>query len=129
MDRSIPMAGRIEQAKGFAALFEALTEDNLRALELRIGEHGSDFERLRERHERRGIVFLGRLDYLEVVAELLASDLAVVPSIWEEPCGITMLEAMPSACRCWLYEGTARQNLSNTPQPRNSSARSAILRS
>ena len=129
MDRSISMAGRIEQAKGFAALFEALAEDDLRALELRIGEHGSDFERLRERHERRGIVFLGRLDHLEVVAELLACDLAVVPSIWEESCAITMLEAMPSACRCWLYEGAARQNLSNTPQPPNSSARSAIPRS
>ena len=37
--------------------------------------------------------FTGFIDYKEIPSYLKAADIAVVPSMWEEPCGLTVVEA------------------------------------
>ena len=40
------------------------------------------------------IVFTGFVDYKEIPSYLKMADIAVVPSMWEEPFGLTVVEAM-----------------------------------
>ena len=86
--------GRIEENKGFSALLAALSDTALRSLDIRVGGAGPGLLSLRERHEKRGVAFLGWLSYPDVVTEILNADAVVVPSILEEACGTTILEAL-----------------------------------
>lgn len=88
------MVGRIDQAKGFSAFLSSLSESEINRLDIRIGGLGPDFERLKSLYCERGVAFLGWLDYSSVVDEILRADIAVVPSVWEEPFGTTTLEAL-----------------------------------
>ena len=88
------MAGRLDVTKGFAGLLLAMDDDAVRALDIRVGGLGEDFSRLREVHERRGVLFLGWLEYPDVVREVLAADGVIVPSICEEACSTTILDAL-----------------------------------
>lgn len=42
------------------------------------------------------VVFTGYVDYADMPAYLKAANVAVVPSVWDEPFGLTVLEAMAS---------------------------------
>ena len=90
----IIMAGRLDETKGFSALLAALSDTALRSREIRVGGVGPDLLSVRERHEKRGVAFLGWLSYPDVVTEIVNADAVVVPSIWEEPCGTAILEAL-----------------------------------
>lgn len=43
---------------------------------------------------RQNIIFTGYIDYKDVPAYLHLADIAVVPSVWEEPFGLTCIEAL-----------------------------------
>lgn len=45
-------------------------------------------------HLENSIVFSGFIDYKDVPRYLKAADVAVLPSMWEEPFGLTVIEAM-----------------------------------
>ena len=88
------MAGRIDETKGFRALFRALKPEAFRSLQIRVAGEGSDAISLREEFGNRGIEFLGWQTYEVVIRETLNASVAVVPSVWEEPCSTSVLEAL-----------------------------------
>jgi glycosyltransferase involved in cell wall biosynthesis len=55
---------------------------------------GPDLAKLRQRFTGAWIEFLGWTPYSEVVRLTKRAKIAVVPSVWEEPCGTTILEAL-----------------------------------
>jgi glycosyltransferase involved in cell wall biosynthesis len=64
-------------------------------------------KRLQEESEsiKEQVVFTGFIDYQDMPSYLKAADVVVVPSMWEEPFGLTVLEAMAAgvpliATRC-----------------------------
>lgn len=88
------IAGRIHETKGQITFLETITDDILGHIELRIAGDGPDFDFLKEKHEKRGVVFLGWQSQTAVYLETILADVCVVPSIWEEPCGTVSLEAL-----------------------------------
>ena len=87
-------AGRIDQAKGFSSLLQVLDDTMLQRLDLVIAGDGPELAHLREQHAGRGVRFLGWCQPATVLAWTRAAQVCVVPSIWEEPCATTVLEAL-----------------------------------
>lgn len=98
-------SGRLTKEKGILQLIKAIKTTDLSSLRLLIigaSAYGKDksptpfIQQLREEAEpvKNQIVFTGYVDYQQVPAYLKMSDLAVVPSVWEEPFGLTVVEAM-----------------------------------
>jgi len=88
------MAGRIDRAKGFSALFDAMPDSLLTQLDIQVAGDGPDLEYVRNKHEPRGVKFMGWQPLHAVLQATVNADACVMPSIWEEPCGTTMLEAL-----------------------------------
>jgi glycosyltransferase involved in cell wall biosynthesis len=88
------IAGRLHSTKGQAALLDSLPDSLLKQIELRIAGDGPDLAELKEKHEIRGVKFLGWLSQEDIYLETMHADACVVPSIWEEPFGTTTLEAL-----------------------------------
>lgn len=90
-------AGALFHYKGFGpmlASLEAAAAQHPRPYRLRLAGSGPLEGQLRERHAGPQIEFLGWTAYPAVVTELLAADAVLVPSIWEEPCATSILEAL-----------------------------------
>ena len=88
------IAGRVHSTKGQAALLDEMPDSLLKQIEVRIAGDGPDLIALKEKHEKRGVVFLGWLSQQDVYKQTMLADACVVPSIWEEPFGATSLEAL-----------------------------------
>lgn len=93
--RTLVYAGRLSEEKGIDVAVEAWSRlvdrpDDARFLV--IGE-GPLEDHLRQR-AIPGVEFLGRRPPAEVAATLATARLAVVPSVWSEPFGLFILEAM-----------------------------------
>jgi glycogen(starch) synthase len=87
-------AGRIDRAKGFSAFLNALDDDLILRVDLVIAGDGPELAGLRQQHAARGVRFLGWCPPETVLAWTRAAEVCVVPSIWEEPCATTVLEAL-----------------------------------
>jgi glycosyltransferase involved in cell wall biosynthesis len=87
-------AGRIDAAKGFAAWLNETTDEALRCMQIRIAGDGPDLPALRSKHEARGVEFLGWCGSAQVMAQIRVADVCIVPSVWDEPCATTVLEAL-----------------------------------
>ena len=102
----ICFVGRIVEEKGIEELICAIRQMNNKKIKLLIiGSHNfgddnqSDFSKKMELQFQRmnqQIVFTGFVDHDNVWKYYYISDFAVLPSKWEEPAGLTMIEA--SAC-------------------------------
>lgn len=88
------LVGRIDAAKGFGAFLDALPADLLRHWRFRVVGDGPQRADLQARHGPRGIEFAGQLPLVEVYQETASAALCIVPSVCEEPCGTTLLEAL-----------------------------------
>jgi glycosyltransferase involved in cell wall biosynthesis len=88
------MAGRIDSTKGFGALLAAIPAPRLAEMQVRIAGDGPDFAKLRDHYSPLGVEFLGWENHDRVVEEARAADVCVVPSICEEACATTVLEAL-----------------------------------
>ena len=96
-------AGRINANKGIQYLLDAFLEcKNNDLILLVVGSHNfgssqhSDFERnLYEKFSKLAgqIVFTGFIPYEEMWKYYALADIGVFPSMWNEPAGLTMLEA------------------------------------
>ncbi|MBR1394129.1 MAG: glycosyltransferase family 4 protein [Prevotella sp.] len=99
-------SGRLREEKGILPLIQAVKKlDTIPHLKLLIigasgygkGQQPSPFV-LRLTAECESIssqvVFTGFIDYHDVPSYLKMADVAVVPSMWEEPFGLTVVEAM-----------------------------------
>lgn len=90
-------AGALFSYKGFGPLLSALeaaAADQPRAFRLRLAGSGPLEAELRERYASAQVEFLGWTPYATVVTELLGADAVLVPSVWDEPCATSILEAL-----------------------------------
>lgn len=85
--------GRLTVSKGIELMLDALTPLVPVACEILVGGTGDQqYEAmLKSRYEPRGVQFLGRVDAVQFLAGI---DVLVVPSLWHEPFGLVLSEAM-----------------------------------
>lgn len=90
-------AGAMFAYKGFGPLLAAITSSAVsqrRDFQLRLAGSGPLEAPLRQQYAGGTVEFLGWCAYSKVVAEVLAADAVIVPSVWEEPCATSILEAL-----------------------------------
>lgn len=102
----IVFTGRITEEKGIKELTDAFIKLNREDLMLLVvgshnfgGSNTTSFEQnLKEKFSKLGskIKFTGFIPYKEIWKYYKIADLSVLPSIWQEPAGLTMLEACAS---------------------------------
>ena len=99
-------SGRINKDKGISELIDAMLEiqeiPNIKLLVLgstffdNSKQEDEFFKNLRKKSEiiKRNIIFTGFIPYEKVPLYLQLADIAVLPSMWNEPFGLTIVEAM-----------------------------------
>jgi len=94
------LVGRIDAGKGFGE-FLAQVQGWLPAhARISIVGDGPLRTPLEQRYAGPQVRFLGWLPYDEVIRMSARSHLLVIPSVWEEPCGTTILEALALGKQC-----------------------------
>ena len=105
-DFIIIFSGRLTEEKGILQLIQAIrqTQDipNIKLVIIGASTYGKDehptpyIKRLMAESEpiKDNVVFTGFVNYNQVLSYLKMADIAVVPSMWEEPFGLTVVEAM-----------------------------------
>lgn len=88
------IATRLDEAKGVGAFLAALEGRLPHGRRVTVAGDGPDLPMLRQRFTKGWVEFLGWTPYSEVVRLTAKAKVAVVPSVWEEPCGTTILEAL-----------------------------------
>ena len=105
-DFVIVYSGRLTKEKGILELIKALVQlkdiPQLKLLIMGASFYGKDkipnhfIKELQDTAHiiRDKVIFTGFIDYNLIPSYLKMADIAVVPSIWEEPFGLTVVEAM-----------------------------------
>lgn len=105
-DFVIVYSGRLTEEKGILQLIQAIKQakiiPNLKLLIVGASAYGKDkaptsfIKQLEEESNsiKDKVVFTGYINYDQVPSYLKMADIAVVPSMWEEPFGLTVVEAM-----------------------------------
>jgi glycosyltransferase involved in cell wall biosynthesis len=90
----ILFVGRIDQAKGVTALLDALRATGDSSYRVDVIGDGPDRTACESRHAGPQVRFHGWKLQADALAETARAGRIVVPSIWEEPCGTTILEGL-----------------------------------
>lgn len=105
-DFIVAYSGRLNEEKGILPLILAIKKlksiPNLKLLIIGASSYGKDkhstqfVERLEKEAEsiKDKVIFTGFVDYHQVPSYLKMANIAIVPSMWEEPFGLTVVEAM-----------------------------------
>lgn len=105
-DFIIIFSGRLTEEKGILQLIQAIkqTQDipNIKLVIIGASTYGKDYnptsyiKQLMAESEpiKNHVVFTGFVNYDQVLSYLKMADIAVVPSMWEEPFGLTVVEAL-----------------------------------
>ena len=104
-DFIIVYSGRLTKEKGILELIQAihqLNNTNIKLLVIGADAYGANqrttkfIQNLQDEALKiqDRIKFTGYIDYQEIPSYLKLADIAVVPSMWEEPFGLTVVEAM-----------------------------------
>lgn len=105
-DFIIVYSGRLTEEKGILQLIRAIKQlqetNNLRLMIVGASAYGKDkqptifIKQLEKESEsiKDKVIFTGFVSYDKIPSFLKMADLAVVPSMWEEPFGLTVVEAM-----------------------------------
>ena len=105
-DFIVVYSGRLTEEKGILQLIQAIKQANkipyLKLLIVGASAYGKDktptsfIKQLEEESNpiKNKVVFTGYINYVQVPSYLKMADIAVVPSMWEEPFGLTVVEAM-----------------------------------
>ncbi len=86
--------GRIDEAKGVMALLDELSRLDTHAMQFDIIGDGPYRAACEARHAAPNVRFLGWHVQAEALAATAHAGRIVVPSLWEEPCGTTILEGL-----------------------------------
>jgi glycosyltransferase involved in cell wall biosynthesis len=97
----ILLSGRIDVYKGFVDLLDVVNDAALSRFEWRLAGDGPLMPRLRERHGHRQIQFLGFLSQEQLMPETAAASLVLVPSVCDEACATSILEALGFGVQVW----------------------------
>ena len=102
----IVFSGRLTPEKGILELILAIknirSTINCKLLIIGASAYGKDkqptpfIQKLKNETEsiNESVLYTGFVDYKDIPSYLKATDIAVVPSMWEEPFGLTVVEAM-----------------------------------
>lgn len=105
-DFVIIYSGRLNEEKGILQLVQAIKQlrnlSNIKLLIIGASFYGKDkkntlfVQQLEKESDsiKDKVVFTGFINYHQVPSYLKMADIAVVPSMWEEPFGLTVVEAM-----------------------------------
>jgi glycosyltransferase involved in cell wall biosynthesis len=91
---SLFIAGKLYPAKGIEAFLRELAPRLPQHVQLSIAGDGRDEARLRAEFASAQVEFLGWCSQDQVLRRTAAADAVIVPSVWEEPCATTILEAL-----------------------------------
>jgi glycosyltransferase involved in cell wall biosynthesis len=94
------LVGRIDTGKGFREFLAAAHGRLPRDAALVIVGDGPGRAALEREYGGEQVRFLGWQPYPDVIALSARSHVCVVPSVWEEPCGTTVLEALALGKQC-----------------------------
>jgi glycosyltransferase involved in cell wall biosynthesis len=94
------LVGRIDTGKGFREFLAAAHGRLPRDAALVIVGDGPERAALEREYGSEQVRFLGWKPYRDVIALSARSHVCVVPSVWEEPCGTTVLEALALGKPC-----------------------------
>lgn len=86
-------AGKLYGPKGIEQLLEHMAGRLPSHMTWRIAGDGEE-DRLRRRFRGEPVHFLGWQSYADTIALTRQADAVIVPSVWEEPCATTVLEAL-----------------------------------
>lgn len=103
-DRTVVFTGRLNPEKGIKELMLAFNEAKIDNCKLIIvgsyyfqnglkSEYEEELEKISERAKDR-IIFTGFVDYKEMPTLYKVADVVALPSIWNEPAGLTIIEAI-----------------------------------
>ena len=102
----IVFSGRLTPEKGIMELIlsikKVISTINCKLLIIGASAYGKDkqptpfIQKLEEETKpiKDSVIYTGFVDYKDIPSYLKAADIAVVPSIWDEPFGLTVVEAM-----------------------------------
>jgi len=104
-DFIIVYSGRLTKEKGILELILAINQLNIPDIKLLIigansygsNQKGTNFIQTLKKTSQKikeQVLFTGYIDYHQIPSYLKIADIAVVPSMWEEPFGLTVVEAM-----------------------------------
>jgi glycosyltransferase involved in cell wall biosynthesis len=105
-DFVLVFSGRVIPAKGIRSLILAMNElkdyPNIKLMIIGGSFYGNEARKTPFIEEliklswdvRQQIIFTGFMPYQEIPSLLSLADIAVLPSVWEEPLGLTCIEAM-----------------------------------
>jgi glycosyltransferase involved in cell wall biosynthesis len=96
----IVLAGRIDTGKGFAEFLAAAHQCMPRDSRITIVGDGPAHAPLAQRYASPQITFTGWQDYASTVALTARAQLCIVPSVCEEACSTTVLEALALGRPC-----------------------------
>jgi glycosyltransferase involved in cell wall biosynthesis len=96
----ILLVGRIDAGKGFGEFLTQVHGWLPKHARVTIIGDGPLRAQLESRHAGPQVRFLGWRPYDEVIRMSACSHLLVIPSVWEEPCGTTVLEALALGKQC-----------------------------
>ncbi|MDB5839414.1 MAG: hypothetical protein JWQ23_1366 [Herminiimonas sp.] len=88
------VAAKLYPAKGIEPFLREVAGIMPSNMRISIAGDGADEERLRNEFENAQIRFLGWCSMEKTLELAAAANAIVVPSVWEEPCGTTILEAL-----------------------------------
>jgi glycosyltransferase involved in cell wall biosynthesis len=94
------LVGRIDTGKGFGEFLAAARGRLPPQARLAIIGDGPARAALEQQYGSAQVNFLGWKPYTDVIAMSARSHVCVVPSVWEEPCGTTVLEALALGKQC-----------------------------
>jgi glycosyltransferase involved in cell wall biosynthesis len=98
------LVGRIDSGKGFGEFLAQIQGWLPPHARVRIIGDGPLRPMLEEKYAGPQVQFLGWRGYDEVIRMSARSHVLVIPSVWEEPCGTTVLEALALGKQCLALE-------------------------
>ena len=94
------LVGRIDAGKGFGEFLAQVQGRLPPHARVTIVGDGPQRQALEQQYAGPQVRFLGWLDYDDVIRMSARSHVLVIPSVWEEPCGTTVLEALALGKPC-----------------------------
>jgi glycogen(starch) synthase len=94
------LAGRIDAGKGFGDFLAAARASLAPAAKVKVVGDGPERAALERAYSSAQVAFLGWQSYPEVIGLTASSHVCVVPSVLEEPCATTVLEALALGRAC-----------------------------
>jgi glycosyltransferase involved in cell wall biosynthesis len=115
--KSVMIASRLDDAKGVGAFLQLWVKDQRsQGIPVEIfgdGPRGADWVKA---YASDNIMFHGHAPYERTIQRVSSSRIAVVPSVWEEPCATTVLESLFLGQSCFALRRGGTPELSSYEQ-------------